>query len=573
MDEQLIKDEKKTPSVTIKNIEFNEGTKISLDPDDIVVFVGANNVGKSRALKDIIADITESTTQNVIINKIEYNVENFECESMKNFFATHFTKDQNNHYNVQMSDVSSHCYSDENFKNIDETSKYFYRVLFTFLSTESRLDITKPIRLNYSIDRYNFNIMNILETNKEAITLLNRFLLLGFNKAVEIDNKLQNGDFIKKYKIGNEQEIKDIIELDKRSSAKKLKMLENLNEQGDGIRSAVAVLASLIVNEHSLYLIDEPETFLHPPQARLLGKNIVELSKNKQCFISTHNIDLIRGLLEKGSSRIKIVKIDRMDNTNKFHILDNESITKIANDKNLKYSNILNGLFYKQVVLCENESDCKFYSVILEHLDSNTYQNTLFCAVGGKDQFKLIIPLLKKLGINYLIVADIDLINDKTKLKQLINSIENDEYNKIASLHNDFLNEFQEKSDSLIKKQATIKQEIEEIFNTDEYMSTEAAEKIKAILKKINSLKLLKEGGKFILPAGECTIKFNQIQQFLKENSIYIVECGEIERFIPEIDMHGNSWVEAVFEKYKDLNDSKYNSVKDFIKEIFKIPN
>ena len=147
MDEQLIKDEKKTPSVTIKNIEFNEGTKISLDPDDIVVFVGANNVGKSRALKDIIADITESTTQNVIINKIEYNVENFECESMKNFFATHFTKDQNNHYNVQMSDVSSHCYSDDNFKNIDETSKYFYRVLFTFLSTESRLDITKPIRL------------------------------------------------------------------------------------------------------------------------------------------------------------------------------------------------------------------------------------------------------------------------------------------------------------------------------------------------------------------------------------------------------------------------------------------
>lgn len=99
-----------------------------------------------------------------------------------------------------------------------------------------------------------------------------------------------------------------------------------------------------------------------------------------------------------------------MENDNKFNLVDNASASEISNDKNLKYTNILNGLFYDQLVLCENESDCKFYSAILESVDLLVYQNTLFCAVGGKDQFKKVVPLLRNLNIQYSVIADIDLI-------------------------------------------------------------------------------------------------------------------------------------------------------------------
>lgn len=142
------------------------------------------------------------------------------------------------------------------------------------------------------------------------------------------------------------------------------------------------------MNEHSLFLIDEPETFLHPPQARALGKSIVELSQSKQCFISTHSIDFIRGVLEEDASRVKIIKIDRVANDNESNLVDNDSIVEIANDKNLKYTNILDGLFYSQLVLCENESDCKFYSAILEHLELHIYQNTLFVLLEGKTNLR-----------------------------------------------------------------------------------------------------------------------------------------------------------------------------------------
>ncbi len=37
----------------ISKIVFNNGSDIDLQPNDIVVFVGPNNAGKSQSLKDI----------------------------------------------------------------------------------------------------------------------------------------------------------------------------------------------------------------------------------------------------------------------------------------------------------------------------------------------------------------------------------------------------------------------------------------------------------------------------------------------------------------------------------------
>ena len=35
-------------NVKVSKIEFNDGKKINIDEDDIVIFVGANNVGKRK---------------------------------------------------------------------------------------------------------------------------------------------------------------------------------------------------------------------------------------------------------------------------------------------------------------------------------------------------------------------------------------------------------------------------------------------------------------------------------------------------------------------------------------------
>ena len=555
-------------SVVIKEITFNDGNKWKFNKDDIVLLVGPNNVGKSRTLKDLREDLNDTSKIKVLVKEVTYETTGFSEEQLRDYFERNYVKDSHGSYDVMIEENVYHSFNDFNFTNIlDE--KQFYKALFSFLSTENRLGLTRPIKFNSIVDNQNLNIMRKLDIDSESISKLNQALDSGFQKSVEVYEDYLDGNMTKKYKIGESIEICNVIKSNKRDNLNKLKQFEDLHNQGDGIRNAVAVLASIIVNEHSLFLIDEPETFLHPPQARVLGKNIVRLSEGKQLFISTHNIDFIRGVLEEASSRVKIIKIDRYDNNNTFNLVNNDSISNISSDKNLKYTNILNGLFYNQVVLCENESDCKFYSAILEYEDLTTYQNTLFCAVGGKEQFKKIVPLLKRLNINYKIIADIDLINNIDSLKQLLNSIESQCYKRIEKQHKQFLENFEREMNSQVKTQERIKTEINEAFDADIYMSPKVAERIKTILRDISSLKLLKSGGKNIIPQGDCMALFNEIKEFLIDYNIFILECGEIERFVPEVSGHGNTWVEKVFTNYADISTDVYDEARKFIRTVF----
>ncbi|MBF7075982.1 ATP-dependent nuclease [Streptococcus sp. HF-100] len=555
-------------SVVIKEITFNDGNKWKFNKDDIVLLVGPNNVGKSRTLKDLREDLNDTSKIKVLVKEVTYETTGFSEEQLRDYFERNYVKDSHGSYDVMIEENVYHSFNDFNFTNIlDE--KQFYKALFSFLSTENRLGLTRPIKFNSIVDNQNLNIMRKLDIDSESISKLNQALDSGFQKSVEVHEDYLDGNMTKKYKIGESIEICNVIKSNKRDNLNKLKQFEDLHNQGDGIRNAVAVLASIIVNEHSLFLIDEPETFLHPPQARVLGKNIVRLSEGKQLFISTHNIDFIRGVLEEASSRVKIIKIDRYDNNNTFNLVNNDSISNISSDKNLKYTNILNGLFYNQVVLCENESDCKFYSAILEYEDLTTYQNTLFCAVGGKEQFKKIVPLLKRLNINYKIIADIDLINNIDSLKQLLNSIESQCYKRIEKQHKQFLENFEREMNSQVKTQERIKTEINEAFDADIYMSPKVAERIKTILRDISSLKLLKSGGKNIIPQGDCMALFNEIKEFLIDYNIFILECGEIERFVPEVSGHGNTWVEKVFTNYADISTDVYDEARKFIRTVF----
>lgn len=557
-------------SISIEKIKFNDGTLIEFKSDDIVLLVGANNVGKSRTLKDLKNDLNDFSDQRVIVKDVIYKSSNFSSSHLENYFEKNISKDSWGNYVFYIDENHTHCFNASNFTIIND-ERLFYKVLFSFLSTESRLNITRPIMFNNPVDNRSLNIMKGLESNLESINKLNEVLHMGFEKSVDVYEEYIDGTIVKKYKIGKSNKVAEAINLNRRDNLNMLKEMDDLHDQGDGIRSAVAILASFIVNDHSLFMIDEPETFLHPPQARLLGKNIVSLSKNKQCFISTHSIDFIKGVLEADSSRVKIIKIDRLENRNIFSLVDNESVSEIANDKNLRYTNILDGLFYDRLVLCENESDCKFYSAILENLDLSIYQNTLFCAVGGKDHFKKVVPLLKKLNIQYSIIVDIDLINRKDNLKQLVNSIDSDCYNQIDDCHTKFIENFERGMNSQVKTQEVIKTEINQMFDSSKYMSDATAKGIKEILKNISSFKLLKSGGKNILPQGECVTLFNQIKEFLNEHKVFVLDCGEIERFVPDVGGHGNAWVEKTFEKYDDLNNSVYNDVKKFIKNVFGI--
>lgn len=567
------------PSISIEKIKFNNDFELDLNDNDIVVFVGPNNVGKSRTLKEIKSNIMDTNSvNNVIIKEIKYQEKNFSKDNLLNFFEKNYPKNDFNSYKVILDNSSSIDYNNYDFVNIEDTSlsnKNLYKPFFNYLSTENRLNITKEIDLSH-IHNYRYNIKIYEKLNKDIIMInkLNEILFNNFNKMIETYES-NNGDFyVKGYKYGNKDDIEKAISINKRDTCMILDNLEKLSDQGDGIRSAVGILSTFITSNNSIYLLDEPETFLHPPQARALGQNISTLSNNKQVFISTHNIDLIKGLIENNSSRVKIIKIDREDNTNYFNPVDNDCLKQLANNRMLRHTNILNGLFYRKVVLCEDETDCKFYSIILDTLDKNLSQNILFCALGGKDQFKIIANLLNKLHIDYIIIADLDLINEQKRLKELINNLtsNNNLYKIIEQYHIKFIELYQKENNIQSKSLEDIQSKINKIFSEyREYSSKQIFDRVKEELKEINKFSLLKSDGKSSIPSGKCYENYEKIIRFLNKNNVFLVECGEIENFIRNVDGHSSNWLEKVLVEYPDLSDSKYDDVKLFLKKIFNI--
>ena len=141
----------KTPKVYIKKIEFNneENEPLELKHDDIVVFVGPNNVGKSRILKDLRNYIIKDPISNkIIVKNVEYEEENFNRENMEAYFSRNFPQTEFGRYSVNIGYTGQiYTYGEHEFGEISNGGGFFYKTLFSFLSTEERLNMTAPIYL------------------------------------------------------------------------------------------------------------------------------------------------------------------------------------------------------------------------------------------------------------------------------------------------------------------------------------------------------------------------------------------------------------------------------------------
>ena len=70
------------------------------------------------------------------------------------------------------------------------------------------------------------------------------------------------------------------------------------------MRSYASVILHLLAPiTPSILLLDEPEAFLHPPQARLLGEIIAaERPSRAQLVVATHSPDVLHGLINVAST-------------------------------------------------------------------------------------------------------------------------------------------------------------------------------------------------------------------------------------------------------------------------------
>ncbi len=548
----------------ISQIQFNNGQGLDISKNDIIVFVGPNNAGKSQALKDIYA-LSAKKVPSVVISDIKITKSSTPISSVLSVVSK-----GNNHGNFISYNVFNHSmhlwdYTDAQFP----TTPFFdvYRDLFVInLDTSARLTICSAPQ-NIRRDENKSHPIHYAAFDGKY----RKWLSDNFKKAfgVEITPNIQYGAAIPLC-IGKpvilEGDYEDEITRQE-EAAKILDTYDQVQNQGDGIKSFTGILLYLMLDYYRIYLIDEPESFLHPPQARIMGQIIGKtLSAHQQAFISTHSEEIIKGLLDSCPERIKIVRITRDGKTNHFSILNNAEFNKVWSDPLLKYSNIMASLFHKSVVLCESDSDCKMYSIIESHIKQKQqkYSETLFIHCGGKHRMSKIIQALRSLNVAVTTIVDIDILNDEAIFKGIVeaygidyNSIKPD-YNKIVcNLHSP-----KENIDRITAK-SIINQVLDSSKNKN--LSNKEIEAVEEAVSTISKWKVLKSSGISALYPGDATSSFRRIDGLLKEHGVYIVPVGELECFIKEVGGHGPEWVNKVLVEYTNLDDEVYKSITEFI--------
>lgn len=547
----------------VKKLYFNDGHDLDISSNDIVVFVGANNCGKSQSLKDINQAFV-NPDNNIVVKRIDYQIigKEFFVDSLKQVssFDTKNNQYEGFEYSIHSSWIRS--LGENSFNGFNQLARFFVKQI----NTRDRLNQCDPVGV-IDRDEPRRHPLHYLVNNAIIRKQIDQCFLEAFGAHLQVERFGGKNNY---FRIGNPvARLADpncSVDDDMDHLTQVLDTYPKLHEQGDGMVGFTGVLLSLLIENFSVFLIDEPESFLHPPQARILGTVIPSLLGDRQAFIATHSEHLIKGLLEAAPNRIKVVRISRTGNNNSFSAISTEDIERIWKDTLLRQSNVFQGLFYDAVVICESDSDCQFYSSLQAYQKEKEGKrdNPFYVYASTKSRMKVIVEALKPLNVVYRVIADMDLLREKNDLMPL--------YEASGGKWDELEESFRLFGDALKDDKNTIsKEELKTAFikaidsdGKEEYDKTA----LKELKKKITLEKkweALKKQGELALPV-EAKEPYRIIHDYLISHGIHLVPKGELEGFVKAKD-HGPKWVANVFAEHPELDDPVYDDAKKFIKE------
>lgn len=517
------------PQVFIKSIKFNDDTQLPISYNSVIVFTGANNSGKSQVLRDVETGLDESNSlPTIVIKDIEYDF--LGMIDQATFFRERFNVNQQGHYEM--------LESGETFDKISLQTYWqnrtFYRNLHMLfikrLSTEGRLTSSNALQRDYHPEQ---NPIYKLYQSESLAQKLSDYFRQAFGSDLIVNrNDMQTIPL----HTGQAPDKTAFTILNQDEYYNQVTKLPKLEEQGDGMRSFVSILLDTFTSEYSITLIDEPEAFLHPPQARLLGKMLANNNPdNRQLLISTHSEDFLQGLLDTNSENVTVIRINRDSNINRMSVLQNDKIKKLWGNPILRYSNILSGLFHEKVIVCESDYDCLFYQAIMDAIYEHKNEiapDILFTHCGGKTRIKDVVSALKAVNVSVVAICDFDLLNSRQNFEAITKSFG-------------------------IDYRVTLSEDMKIIYDSMNAKNS-AANNAWNQIKKIGKAGFIDKE-----PAA-----YEKVEAACKSAGLFVVPVGEMECFDKTVNKEKKDWVYHVLENYDLATEAKLEEARKFVQEI-----
>lgn len=525
----------------------------------INVFVGANNSGKTQILKDLLKKFGFNPTKqdDVLLNR----------DSIK---TVHPNNDDDFilkcHLDVEKGNPSHHFFimpPDFNTTNINShvpliTYKNAFREessfdsmlslvgssLCTYLSSDYRLQLINPVdkisdkSQGGGLKTIYDGILNSSNPDK-IIKNIDKWFF-SISKTHTYLTNFVSGGVTFRYNL-KKSDLKDVNSVNRQNEI--IKNYRPMSEQGDGMRALLSLLCGIYSNEKPIIFIDEPEAFLHPGQAYLLGRYLSQIiDDNHQVFISTHSADFLRGLFLSAYDDVTITRLFRYpDDTIDWYKLDEEMLDAFSRDEISSAYNILDGLFHSGCVVTEGNKDVLVYQTIIDKIDLSSDIHVF--ATTGMGGVTKATQLYRTMHVRHAIILDCDsLLNGNQK--------KDDPRYPVLGIFKEYSTsqiEVQNLNDLLDKFNAPFKYKIDENGN-DIGIDGEERSDFKMNLQQS-------------LDSHNNRDLFDKINLIINGYGIFITQEGQLEAWFSN-----DKSVQSEYAKYKDISkDKKYEIVADAV--------
>lgn len=540
---------------SLDELVISDGTHVRLDRDSIVIFVGPNNSGKSQALRDIRSATDLMETLPVVLTATVNRVG--DVDNLLEWLAEHTNESSPPGYRepvYQRPGITPIRKSDVLLMwdgKVGGLSK-----LFVFMGeAEQRLQLANS---SQSFDAQQEPPNTPLQTlyvwpNREE--QLARASVEAFGSPITVNRFAGNAIHLHFGGISSEVGLATAQNV---AYQKALRALPLVQDQGDGVRSFTGVMLALLAANYPIVLIDEPEAFLHPPQARLLGRKLGQQApRGSQLAVATHSADVLQGVLDAPAGRVTVVRLTRANGVNSASVLEHDQIRQLWRDPLLRYSRLFEGLFHSGVVVCESDADCRFYAAVLDaelRKAERRPHDLLFTHAGGIHRFPVLIGALRAVRVPIRAIADIDVLRDENLLRAIVDALgaawepyERDWRIVTAAVTQDL---------GPNPPIADVRRDINEVLlaaSTDRLDRT-VAERIRNVVKAEDGWARVRSGGgTSAFPRGMAAEAGARLVDGLANVGLDVVPVGELERWEPSVPGHGPSWVNAALEQ--DLHE------------------
>lgn len=537
--------------IRIHSLRFNSGQVIDVSETDVVVLVGANNTGKSRTLSEVLAilsrqprgvatdlyalsDVAMTRLADLDglmgwfeVNRDVYQVSGQAYRSVRTF----------NEGEVSEPVVRSH-FLDDRLGNI---APYLVRSL---MCSERLGYLGSPPRLDYG-QNANHPIQAVAG-NAVAAERLAQAISAAFGLNLLYDNW---GNSLKlRVHASLSQDALSYTSADgslppeKRDEFSRIPLLDS---QSDGVRAFAGIMLMLLTSDYPVYLLDEPEAFLHPPQAREMGRRIANMPGEQQVFVATHSLDVLLGMLEgAGTRRLKILRLFREEGITSVAELDQDNLEAIRTDPLLTFTRALDGIFHDLAVVCEGDSDAAFYSL---YARESSVMHPMFIQAGAKHRVHKIAGALRAVGVPIRVILDFDSLNDEQIIKRVVQSV-GGEWDEVTRRNWRIL-DAELRSGRLAPTHGDVRLFLTSSGKGDGEEFTRAdREALDLVVTPSSGWTAAKSMGLAAVPQGDGYRAAVELLDKLSALGVHVVPTGQMESFIKAVGGHGPSWVVKVVE-------------------------